>query len=102
MKAFSNSALYLSRLHQRKKESHIHREFQSIGIEVAELLGDIAHKALYIKLAKMYGKDKILPLAKDVADRKNIRNKGAYFMKILASENFHKIISHDTNTDYRK
>ena len=76
---------YLSTIAQRKKESHIHREFQFIGLEVAQMLGDIAHKALYIKLAKIYGKDRILPLAKDVADRRGIRNKGAYFMKLLYS-----------------
>lgn len=76
---------YLLKIAERQKVSHIHREFQFIGLEVAALLNDLPHKALYIKLAKMHGKDTILRLAKDVALRTNIRNKGAYFMKVLHS-----------------
>lgn len=87
MKILGNSQTYLSTIAQRRKETHIHREFQFIGLEVAQLLGDLSHKALYIKLAKIHGKDKILPLARDVADRRNIRNKGAYFMKVLTDAN---------------
>jgi len=57
-----------------------------MGLEVAQILQDEKHKSLYIKLAREHGGEKIMRLAKDVADRKAIRNKGAYFMKVLASE----------------
>lgn len=34
------------------EDKYISREFQSYGIYLAEQLGDLAHKSLYIKLAK--------------------------------------------------
>ncbi len=77
---------YLDQLAERKKTSRVHSEFQLIGLEIAQILDDAKHKSLYIRLAKRYGKEKLLPMAKSVAERKDIRNKGAYFMKILHSE----------------
>ena len=74
---------YLEKLSKRKKTSRAYREYQLIGLEVAQILDDQAHKSLYIKLTKQHGKSKILALAKSVADRKNVKNKGAYFMKLL-------------------
>lgn len=74
---------YLEKISERKKDRHITREFQLIGLEVAEILHDHAHKALYIKLTKKFGKDKILSLAKSVAENKNVDNMGAYFMRAL-------------------
>ena len=73
---------YLALLKDRAKESHVYKKFQLIGLEVAQFLEDEAHKSLYIKLAKTHG-IRILRLAKDVAERKNVANKGAYFMKLL-------------------
>ncbi len=78
---------YLKELEEKGKTSRIHREFQLIGLEIAEILGDMAHKSLYIRLAKHYGKEKLLPMAKSVAEKNGIRNKGAYFMRVLHSEN---------------
>jgi len=54
-------------------------------LEVAGLLNDPEHKSLYIKLAKKHGADKLLRIAKGVAEKKDIKNKGAYFMKVLHS-----------------
>ena len=80
------AATYLKKLKQRGKESHVYRNYQLFGLEIAEMLQDERHKSLYIKLAKENGGEKLRRIAKDVADRKGIKNKGAYFMKVLASE----------------
>jgi hypothetical protein len=80
------AAAYLKKLRERAKESHIYRKYQLFGLEVAEILQDEKHKSLYIKLAKEHGGEKLIRIAKDVAERKNVKNKGAYFMKVLSSE----------------
>ncbi len=77
---------YLKELKERGKASRVYREYQLAGLLVAEILDDEKHKSLYIKLAREHGTQKMLQLAKDVADRKRIKNKGAYFMKMLEIE----------------
>lgn len=77
---------YIKQLAERKKTSRAYHEHQLIGLEIAQILEDAKHKSLYIRLAKKYGKEKLLPLAKSVAERKDVRNKGAYFMRVLHSE----------------
>jgi hypothetical protein len=62
---------YLKKLRQRGKDSHVYRKYQLLGLEIAQILGDEKHKALYIKLAK---------------ERKNVKNKGAYFMRVITDE----------------
>ncbi|PIR44055.1 hypothetical protein COV23_01945 [Candidatus Wolfebacteria bacterium CG10_big_fil_rev_8_21_14_0_10_31_9] len=74
---------YIKILKDRNKESHIYKRFQHTGLEIAELLNDPKHKALYIKLAKQYDQDTLLGIAKDVSTRKTIENKGGYFMRII-------------------
>lgn len=74
---------YLEILKQRAKESKVYSEHQMTGLMLAEILEDEKHKSLYMRLAKKHDKDMLIKLAKDVADRKNIENKGAYFMKLL-------------------
>lgn len=39
-------------LKNRDEDKYLSREFQRFGIYLAERLGDIKHKALYIKMAK--------------------------------------------------
>lgn len=73
---------YLEELERRKKESRIYSEHQLVGLLIAEILGDEEHKSLYMKLARDGDIDKLLKLAKSVAERKNVENKGAYFMKL--------------------
>jgi hypothetical protein len=73
---------YLEEIKKRKKESKVYKEFQLTGLEVADILNDRAHKSLYIKLAKTNPARKLLGLAKDVAERDNVKNMGAYFMKL--------------------
>ncbi|HUC01808.1 MAG TPA: hypothetical protein VMA75_02800 [Candidatus Paceibacterota bacterium] len=77
---------YVAELKRRGKESHVYKKYQLIGLEIAQILGDEKHKALYIKLAKEHDADTLMRLAKDVADRTNVKNKGAYFMTVLKEE----------------
>jgi len=74
---------YIEELKKRRKESHVYKDYQLVGLLIAEVLQDEEHKSLYIKLAKENNQDKLLKLAKDVAERENIENKGAYFMKLF-------------------
>jgi len=74
---------YLDLLKERVAESRVYFRHQSVGLELAEILGDKEHKSLYMRLAKNHDHRALIGLAKDVAERKNIDNKGAYFMKLL-------------------
>ena len=75
---------YIELLRHRAKESKVYSEHQMTGLMLAEILNDDKHKSLYMRLAKKYDKDMLIKLAKDVADRRNIANMGAYFMKLLS------------------
>ncbi|PIR86791.1 MAG: hypothetical protein COU11_03745 [Candidatus Harrisonbacteria bacterium CG10_big_fil_rev_8_21_14_0_10_49_15] len=77
---------YLEKLKKRGKDKRVTRSFQFIGLEIATTLRDLKHKALYIKLAKQHDPDKLLRLAKDVADRRDVQNPGAYFMRVLSTD----------------
>ncbi|PIR06913.1 hypothetical protein COY65_01630 [Candidatus Jorgensenbacteria bacterium CG_4_10_14_0_8_um_filter_39_13] len=74
---------YLAQLRERKKESRVYTAYQAAGLALAEILEDEKHKSLYMKLAKNYNSTELITLAKNVASRKSIKNKGAYFMKVL-------------------
>ena len=78
---------YKELLRKRAKESKVYSSHQMIGLMIAEVLEDREHKALYIKLAKNEDSDKLLRLAKSVAEKKDVRNKGAYFMRAWQMEN---------------
>ncbi len=73
----------MEELKRRSGESRVYSEHQLMGLLIAEALGDEAHKSLYMKLAKSHNADRLLKIAKDVAERENVENKGAYFMKII-------------------
>ena len=77
---------YLNALKKRRKESRAYTKHQLTGLEIAEILGDNAHKALYIKLAKERGGEQLFALAKTIAQKKGVRNKGAYFMACLPAK----------------
>ena len=74
---------YLKTIKERAKKSHVYKKYQFTGLLIAQLLNDEKHKSLYIKLAKKHPGGHLLSIAKDVAERKNIENKGGYFMKVL-------------------
>lgn len=78
---------YLKSIKERSENKRIGYKHQLIGLEIADLLDDRPHKALYIKLVKEFGEQKIMGLAKNIAERKNIKNKGAYFMRVFHVEN---------------
>jgi hypothetical protein len=75
---------YLTELKRRGKESHVYQKYQLLGLEISQILQDEKHKALYIKLAKEMNGDQLMGIAKDIAERGNVKNKGAYFMSVLA------------------
>lgn len=61
------------------EDKYISREFQAYGYHLAEDLGDMKHKSLYIKLAKTIPRsllEKAYSYAKDSVSKK----KGAVFM----------------------
>lgn len=61
------------------EDKYISREFQSFGCHLADALGDTAHKALYIRLAKQLPRpllEKALSFTKDA----RAKRKGALFM----------------------
>ncbi len=74
---------YLEELKRRAKQSKVYNKYQLIGLQIAETLGDREHKSLYIRLAKNGNTAKLLWLAADVADRRGVKNRGAYFMALL-------------------
>ncbi|MBI2013722.1 MAG: hypothetical protein HYS87_02770 [Candidatus Colwellbacteria bacterium] len=74
---------YIDKLKQRAKESKVYTKHQLVGLELAEILDDEEHKSLYMKLAKTHDADRLLKLAKSVAENKKVENKGAYFMRVL-------------------
>ncbi|MDI6734493.1 MAG: hypothetical protein QMD50_03345 [Patescibacteria group bacterium] len=77
---------YIKILKERMKILKVYSVYQMTGLSIADLLEDRAHKSLYMKLAKKYNNDWLMRLARDVASRNNIQNKGAYFMKLLQSK----------------
>lgn len=74
---------YLEELKKRNKESHVYKKYQMIGLMLSEILRDEEHKALYIKLAKERDEEELMSLAKSIAEKKDVKNKGAYFMRVL-------------------
>lgn len=77
---------YLQELRRRSEESHAYKSYQLTGLEIANILEDWEHKSLYIRLAKDRGESRMMQLAKEVAEKKNVENKGAYFMMVIKSE----------------
>ncbi|MGC9603517.1 MAG: hypothetical protein ABSF47_03555 [Minisyncoccia bacterium] len=74
---------YMDILRERSKKSHIYQKHQMVGLMLSEMLKDEGHKALYIKLAKEHDQEKLLGVARRVADKINVKNKGAYFMRVF-------------------
>jgi hypothetical protein len=61
------------------KNKYISREWQDYGYKLAEEFNDLAHKSLYIKLAKTVPRA-ILEQARSFAIDSNADKKGALFM----------------------
>ena len=74
---------YFKTLEERAARSRAYTKHQLIGLEIAEILKDRSHKSLYIKLAKIHNPERLLRLAKSVAERPQVKKRGAYFMKLF-------------------
>ncbi len=74
---------YMKTLSERVKKSRVHKPYQSTGLLLAEILEDQDHKALYMKMSRIYDGNELIRIAKDLAERKNVENKGAYFMTLI-------------------
>ncbi|OGY60208.1 MAG: hypothetical protein A3F24_00525 [Candidatus Colwellbacteria bacterium RIFCSPHIGHO2_12_FULL_44_17] len=74
---------YRELLNRRAKESRVYSQHQFVGVTLAEMLDDKAHTSLYIRLAKNHNQELLLHLARTVSGNKEVRNKGAYFMRLL-------------------
>lgn len=74
---------YLKEIRTRVKKNRVSQKFQLTGLALADILEDREHKALYIKLAKERDEDSLISLAKRVAENGRIKNRGAYFMKLV-------------------
>ena len=88
MRFTENVKEYLDKIKKRSRRSRIYSNYQSVGLELANILSDLKHRSLYIKLAKQFGGVVLLSMAKRIAESRKISNLGAYFMKVLKSEGF--------------
>jgi len=70
--------------YKSEEDKYISREFQKYGYDLAEELGDLKHKSLYIKLAKETPRGLLEAARSFVKDAENAKNKGALFMWKLA------------------
>ncbi|OGF99635.1 hypothetical protein A2153_03690 [Candidatus Gottesmanbacteria bacterium RBG_16_38_7b] len=61
------------------EDKYISREFQSYGYHLAEVLNDMKHKSLYIKLSKNIPRPLLEKALEFTADAK-VKRKGALFM----------------------
>ncbi len=69
----------LSKINLDDQDKYLSREFQKYGIYLAERLGDMEHKALYIKMAKEIDR-RILDQALSFVLDANARSKARLFM----------------------
>lgn len=61
-------------------DKYVSREFQKYAYDLAEELGDMAHKSLYMKLAKETPRILLEKARSFVKDAQNARSKGRLFM----------------------
>lgn len=101
-KSYAEEKDYLEIIKERGRQSRVYKKYQFIGLEIARLLNDENHKSLYIKLAKEYGSEKMFVLAKDVSERKKVKNKGAYFMKVIQKTILIKSEKENDKSNFKK
>jgi len=63
-----------------EKDKYISKEFQKYGYDLAVELGDLKHKALYIKMAKIYSRGQIEAARRFVKDAPNVKSPARLFM----------------------
>lgn len=79
-KSFSQIGDILQKYKYNDRDKYISREFQKYGYDLAEELGDVKHKSLYIKLAKTTPRGLLESARSFVKDADNARSKGRLFM----------------------
>ncbi len=84
-----SQSAYIKELKRRAAASRVYRKHQLLGLLIAQTLKDERHKSLYIKLAKERGGERLLTLAKEIAEKRNVKNRGAYFMALLKGNSHH-------------
>lgn len=94
-KGFTNLSDLLKNYEEKEDDKYISREFQNYGLELAEELGDMKHKSLYIKLAKETSRAKMEAARRFVSDAENARNKAALFMWKLSQLKDSKANTHE-------
>ena len=65
---------------EMKDDKYISQEFQKYGYDLAAELGDLKHKALYIKLAKENPRAFLEQARSFVKDAYNVKSKGRLYM----------------------
>ena len=80
MKNFSKISDIVNKYKFDDKDKFISVEFQKYGYDLAVELGDMPHKALYIKLAKTTPRNLLEDAKSFVKDAINARSKGRLFM----------------------
>ncbi|CAN5361887.1 hypothetical protein BH10PAT1_BH10PAT1_6550 [soil metagenome] len=80
MKKFSKISDIVKKYQLEDKDKYISVEFQKYGYDLAVELGDMAHKALYMKLAKTTPRSQLENARSFVKDATNARSKGRLFM----------------------
>lgn len=76
---FSPIGDILKKYQYDNRDKYVSREFQKYGYDLAAELGDMAHKTLYIKLAKDTPRG-LLETARSFVKDANARSKGKLFM----------------------
>ena len=64
----------------KNEDKYISREFQKYGYDLAEELGDLKNKSLYIKLAKETPRGRLETARNFVKDAYNVKSKSKLFM----------------------
>ena len=80
MKQFSKIGDVLSKYKLDDTDKYVSREFQKYAYDLAEELGDLAHKSLYMKLAKDTPRILLEKARSFVKDAQNARSKGRLYM----------------------
>lgn len=63
-----------------RKDKFVSREFQLYGYKLAEELGDLAHRSMYIKFAKEVPRPVLEAARNFVKDTGNVRSRARLFM----------------------
>lgn len=66
--------------YEKDKDKYISREFQKYGYDLAQELGDLKNKSLYIKLAKKEDRALLEAVKSFVKDAENVKNPTALFL----------------------